>query len=171
MRNIKSKALSERKYEHKEQLFNEKKTWQRKVQSVMIVAAGLPAGLLIGIAANALMKLEPFDRWFFTGCFIFFTAVTCFITTFYKAERAHEISLAAYDERHAYSTRLLRRMCAVIEDESCSEGEAVTEILSCLHRYQNQQYGVVLPLSTGHKSTPDGRLLHLFEQRPRRYSR
>jgi len=68
--------------------------WQTGI--LLVCAAGLALGVLIGNAAKALMGLDPSVRWMFAGSFLFFSVGAGFISSFNKAEREHETRLAAF---------------------------------------------------------------------------
>ena len=71
---------------------------------LLLVASGLALGVLLGNAAKALMAIDPVIRWFFVGCFVFFGMGAGFLSAFNRAEREHELQMAAWVNKKERST-------------------------------------------------------------------
>ena len=62
---------------------------------MLLVAAGFFCGALAGFAAKGVHALDTPVRWVFAAGIVFFGAGAWYIAAFYRAERAHELQLAA----------------------------------------------------------------------------
>jgi len=64
--------------------------------ALMLMIGGLLAGLLVGCVAKGLMILEPETRFLILSGILVFGVGAGFLTSVFRAEREHELKIAAY---------------------------------------------------------------------------
>ena len=64
--------------------------------ALKLIVAGLIAGLFVGLFARVLTSLEPTLRLLALCGILLYGIAAAFISSFFKAEREHELRVAAY---------------------------------------------------------------------------